>query len=138
MEWMTIAGILIFGFLSLLHFYWAFSGQPVSAKVIPVIEGRKSFEPGMFLTILVALALAVCGMVLWVLGFYSSDNFPFFDYVVIAGWVLSAIFLLRAIGDFNSVGVFKKNKNSEFAKYDTLFYSPLCFVLSMMFLLLLI
>ncbi len=45
-------------------------------------------------------------------------------------WLTAVIFLLRAIGDFRYVGVFKRHRESSFAKLDTLLYSPLCLLLA--------
>ena len=39
------------------------------------------------------------------------------------------VLLLRAIGDFNLVGFFKRIRGSAFARMDTWFYSPLCVLL---------
>ncbi len=41
-------------------------------------------------------------------------------------WIIPAIFILRAIGDFKYVGVFKKIKDTEFAKADSKWFVPLC------------
>jgi len=39
---------------------------------------------------------------------------------------LTAIFTIRAIGDFKYVGFFKSNKEGLFAYWDSKLYSPLC------------
>ncbi len=52
------------------------------------------------------------------------------------GWLISAIFIIRAIGDFNAVGFFKKIKQTEFANYDTKYFSPLCLSLGAVFIML--
>ena len=41
-------------------------------------------------------------------------------------YVVVTVFFLRSIGDFNYVGFFKKIKNTQFAKNDTKYFSPLC------------
>ena len=41
-------------------------------------------------------------------------------------WIIAALFLLRAIGEFKYVGFFKKVNTTKFAKMDTKYYSPLC------------
>ncbi|MGR6127766.1 DUF3995 domain-containing protein [Paenibacillus sp. SER-28] len=43
--------------------------------------------------------------------------------------LLSCVFILRSIGDFKWVGFFKRKKGTVFAKWDTVLYSPLCFLL---------
>ena len=133
MKIIAISGVLIFGFLSLIHIYWAFGGAAGVYKAIPVINSKPVFSPNRFITIVVALALAICGLVALALGFSTWINIPLFQYVIYLGWVIAGVFFLRAIGDFKLVGFFKKVKDSEFAKYDSWFYSPLCLALSLMF-----
>ncbi len=58
-------------------------------------------------------------------GNFISLSVPSFI-LAYAGWAISAIFILRAIGDFKYVGFFKSVTGTEFASLDTMFYSPLC------------
>ena len=46
--------------------------------------------------------------------------------IIYSGWTIVIIFLLRSVGDFNMVGIFKKIKGTKFAKYDSMVYVPLC------------
>lgn len=46
------------------------------------------------------------------------------------GVSIPIIFLVRAIGDFNYVGFFKKTKNTHFAKMDRKYFSPLCLLIA--------
>jgi len=133
MDLIVITSALIFGSLSLLHVYWAFGGEVGVYKAIPTKDGQLVFSPSRFMTLFVALSLAICGAVVLLLGYRVQFNIPFFQYVVYIGWVFAGLFLLRAIGDFKLVGFFKTVKDSEFARYDSLFYSPLCLVLSLVF-----
>ena len=41
-------------------------------------------------------------------------------------WVISLLFLLRTIGDFRYVGFFKSVTDTNFARWDTILFSPLC------------
>ncbi|TGL35072.1 DUF3995 domain-containing protein [Leptospira koniambonensis] len=118
------SGVLFF--LSALHIYWAFGGKLTSVTVIPETNGKPTFIPSKGLTLLVALALFGFGTVaLWSSGniFYPNRISAIFSLLV------SFIFLGRAIGDFRLVGYFKKIKNTKFAKYDYLLYSPVCVIL---------
>jgi uncharacterized protein DUF3995 len=45
-------------------------------------------------------------------------------------WVLSLVFLLRAVGNFRSFGFFKTITETPFAHWDTWLYSPLCLLLT--------
>jgi hypothetical protein len=47
-------------------------------------------------------------------------------------WTIAVIFTLRAIGDFNYVGFFKKIKHTKFGKNDTKYFSPLCLTIGIL------
>jgi hypothetical protein len=47
-------------------------------------------------------------------------------------WVIAGIFVVRAIGDFNYVGFFKKMRNTPFGQNDTRYYSPICLVIGIL------
>ncbi|MFK7787808.1 MAG: DUF3995 domain-containing protein [Crocinitomicaceae bacterium] len=40
-------------------------------------------------------------------------------------WFITSIFILRAVGEFNYVGLFKPIKDTDFAKADSSIFSPL-------------
>ena len=46
---------------------------------------------------------------------------------------LAAVFGLRTAGDFRLVGLFKRERQSPFARCDTFIFTPLCFALSAAF-----
>ncbi|WP_241675049.1 DUF3995 domain-containing protein [Paenibacillus luteus] len=46
------------------------------------------------------------------------------------GWTLAVVFLIRSVGEFNTVGLFKRIRKTPFARMDTFVYSPLCLFLS--------
>ncbi|TGN03219.1 DUF3995 domain-containing protein [Leptospira dzoumogneensis] len=118
-------------FLSALHIYWAFGGKLTSVTVIPETNGKPTFVPSRGLTLLVALALFGFGTVaLWSSGNIFSPNRT----SAIFSLLIAFIFLGRAVGDFRLVGYFKKIKNTKFAKYDYLIYSPVCILLGISYL----
>jgi hypothetical protein len=45
---------------------------------------------------------------------------------------ISFVFLLRALGDFNHFGFFKRAADSAFAHWDTWLYSPLCLFIALL------
>jgi hypothetical protein len=49
--------------------------------------------------------------------------------------VLAAVFFLRAIGEFRLVGFFKRVRNTRFARWDTLLFSPLCLFMALVLML---
>ncbi|TGK04436.1 DUF3995 domain-containing protein [Leptospira selangorensis] len=118
-------------FLSALHIFWAFGGKLESITVIPETNGKPTFVPSRGLTLLVAFALFGFGAVaLWSSGNIFSPN----KTSAVFSLLIAFIFLGRAVGDFRLVGYFKKIKNTKFAKYDYLIYSPVCILLGISYL----
>lgn len=121
--------------LSVIHFYWALSPKSLpSTKVIPYVAGKPALHPKRITTCVVAFFLALIAI------FALELAFPFINFpswlLKLGGTTLALLFLIRALGDFHLVGFFKSIKDSEFAFYDTRFYSPLCVMLGMLFLIL--
>jgi hypothetical protein len=122
-----VFNIIIFTLIAVIHVYWAFGGKWGGEHVIPKLEGKSTFEPGLVATLIVAVGLlgfaAVHARVLGCCDI-GSDY-----YVGVLILIIAGIFLLRAIGDFKYVGFFKKRKDSTFATYDSKYYSPLCLII---------
>lgn len=117
MNYIIIADSFIFIVLGLLHFYWAFGGTFALNKALPnTREGVKLFNPGKFLTIVVGVILLIFAYMVLKMDSYI--------------YILAILFAIRAIGDFNYVGFFKKTRSTPFAIYDTKYFSPLCFYLA--------
>ncbi len=129
---------VIFAFLSILHMYWAGGGKAGISKVIPVVEGESAIAPGKIITLLVSFSLLGIAAASFALAFMNIESHSYGRYFIYAGWFLSFVFLVRAIGDFKLVGFFKKHKGSEFAVYDTKYYSPFCLLVSAVFALLVV
>ena len=115
----------IFTLLALLHVYWALGGKAGLAGAIPTLEGKPAFQPGRIATLAVAAALCACALLVAALAGWWNPPVSL-GILTKIGYALAALFLLRAIGDFNHVGLFKSKRDSRFAKLDTLYYSPLC------------
>ncbi len=130
MDILALTITVLFVLLGFFHFYWAVGGKTGVNKVIPTIDGKPSIEPGKIITALVGAAMVGVGAVSYLLGFVKLDEVPYGKYIVYVGWLLSVVFVVRAVGDFNLVGFFKKHKTSEFAEYDTKYYSPICLSVS--------
>ena len=116
-EYIILLNSFIFITFAIIHFYWAFGGTFALNNALPTTrEGVKLFDPGKFLTIVIGVILLLFAyMVL------KMDSYIF---------LLAILFAIRTIGDFNYVGFFKKIKSTPFAIYDTKYFSPLCFYLS--------
>lgn len=129
--------ILIFAALSALHVYWAVGGQWALAASIPSTStGEKLFNPGRVGTWIVALGLLAFAL----LTYLHLNNFypaiaPYLNQLTLG---IAFIFLMRTVGDFKYIGLFKKVKGTPFAKQDTKIYIPLCFYLAMSCLLIVI
>ena len=121
----------VFTLLSALHLYWALGGQQASGAVVPTRpDGATLFRPGPALTLLVAGGLlAFALLTVATTGLFSRWLAPRF--VTIADYLIAAVFLLRALGDFRFVGFTKRVKGTAFAANDTAYYTPLCAVLGL-------
>jgi hypothetical protein len=119
----------VFVSLGLLHVYWALGRGSASAAVIPFHNGKPLFTPTPAASLLVALALLACALL--VLGSLGVLRFGLPDWLFRIGvWGVAAAFLLRAIGDFRYLGLFKTVRGTAFARNDSWFYSPLCVVIA--------
>ncbi|MEQ1554802.1 MAG: DUF3995 domain-containing protein [Ferruginibacter sp.] len=124
---------LIFLFISSIHFYWAFGGQWGSDAVLPTRadNNTKVLNPSILPTLIVAFGLLGFGLFILVMSGLISYNIPQWlnNYGL---WIIVSIFTLRAIGDFNYVGFFKKIKHTKFGKNDTKYFSPLCLTIGVL------
>lgn len=128
---------LIFVGLSVLHFYWAAGGKWALGSSIPsTTTGELLFNAGKIGTLIVAIGLLCFALVIYfhLASFYAPIN-PYLDYITLA---IAFIFLIRTVGDFKYVGLFKKIKATSFAINDAKIYIPLCFYLALSCLLIVI
>ena len=129
----SILLFLIFLSISLIHFYWAFGGKWGGDSVIPTKKDGNTFlfNPGIFATVIVAFGLLSFGIFVLIKSGLIIFQLP--DLIDRYGlWMIASIFLLRAIGDFNYVGFFKKIKDTKFGKNDTNYFSPLCLLIGLL------
>ena len=91
----------------LLHVAWAFGLHWGASAALPESQGRPAYTPSRAATLLVAAALGVAGLLVLVhSGVLPTPISPRWTRILL--WVASAVFALRAIGDFRLVGFFKK------------------------------
>ena len=123
---------VIFILLGAIHIYWGMGGKWGSKQALPQnLETEKPvFLPGLVACFIVALGLFSMAFLTLNQADIININLPnvLKNYGMYA---IGAIFLLRALGDFKYAGFFKSIKNTEFAKLDTLFYTPLCLYLGL-------
>ncbi|KIM10380.1 MAG: hypothetical protein KU37_10595 [Sulfuricurvum sp. PC08-66] len=132
MFFLTIITITLLIIIGLMHLYWVLGGTKGLDKALPTKDGVRLLNPPKALTFLVAIVLWGFSYVAFSLYFDTAHT----KSMVYMGWMISAIFFLRAIGEFNAVGFFKKIKNTPFAVYDTKYFSPLTLFWSIIFALL--
>lgn len=113
--------------LSVLHIYWALGGTWWKENVLPTVEHTKAFTPGVGMTMVVAIGLLVFALVHCSVWFASAWVYPWVMQSALLA--IGCIFVLRAIGERNLMGFFKKVRHTKFAYYDTRIYSPLCLVI---------
>ncbi len=127
-ETMFYIGLLLTGvflILSAIHVYWAFDGEIGKTAAVPVrADGQQSFTPSKAATLAVAVALFLFAALVFSVGVQNSTMLQPLC------WGLAFILFLRAVGDFRLVGFFKRPSMSDFAKYDSRYYSPLCLLLT--------
>lgn len=121
---------LILLFLSGIHLYWAVGGKWGIQSVLPTTPEEKIvLQPRWVDSVVVGVVLAIMGILFAVKsGLFELHFLP--NWLLAYGlYVVSGIFLLRAMGDFKYVGFFKQIKTTKFGKNDTKYYSPLCLFL---------
>jgi hypothetical protein len=133
MSVITIFAILALSLIGLLHFYWALGGEVGMDIAVPTLDGKRLINPGKIAALIVGMALFGFAFIAYILYFYDLSLSTYREYFIISGWILSGIFTLRGIGEFNAVGLFKKIKSSEFAYYDTRFYTPFALAMGLIF-----
>ena len=127
---------LVFIALSVIHIYWGLGGKWGFDAAIPTNErNEKMLSPKMTACFTVAFGLLFFALIISVKSGLININMPawLMNYGV---WIIAAIFLLRAIGDFRYIGFFKKIRHTVFGKSDSRYYSPLCLIISILSLLL--
>jgi len=121
----------VFAALAGLHLYWAAGGRFGADVTVPTVDGKASFTPSPTATVIVAGAFILAMIV--VLGRIGALDDLAPEWLFRWGtWAIALVFLLRAIGEFNLVGFFKRVRNTQFARWDTFVYSPLCVAIAAM------
>ncbi len=120
---------IIFLALAIIHFNWVAGNKWGFDEALPTNErGERVLNPKKIDSAIVGFGL----LLFCVFYFFKSSIVDLHLPALVlnyAGWVISTIFIVRAIGDFKYIGFFKKVKQTPFAKMDTKVYSPLCLFL---------
>jgi Protein of unknown function (DUF3995) len=119
-----VALVLLLLFLSVAHLYWVVGGKVGRDLVVPERDGHPVFHPSAAGTALVAVALLAAATVV---GFRAGVVSVLVGAPLVrwGTWIVAVAFLLRAIGDFRWVGLFRRERESRFATWDARLYTPL-------------
>ena len=124
----SLASVL--ALLGALHVFWALGGRLGFGSAVPEVNGKRALKPTRAATFVVALTLfAASALVLGRAGVFSSLlPAALFKWPVL---LLGFVFLVRAVGEFRLVGLFKRVRGTSFARWDTWLFSPLCLGISL-------
>ena len=126
-EVLTIALAVVFSVLAAFYIYWAFGGSAGKSTAMPPSDSpyapssSGTFGIALYLLFSAAIVLALRGLIEVPLSPRIQIGFTY---------MLALSLLLRAIGDFQLIGFFKRIRNTRFAKCDTFLLSPLALVLA--------
>jgi len=121
----------------MLHFYWVAGGKWWLDKSLPMNSNQVITYPSRGLTFIVAIGLFFFATIIACFSKLIDCPLPnWVSKIVVYG--LAVIFFLRTLGDFKYVGFFRKIKNTTFAHYDALIYTPLSLTLCLLSILLII
>ncbi|WPR71255.1 DUF3995 domain-containing protein [Flavobacterium sp. NG2] len=130
----TLAIILftLFLFLSGIHFYWVLGGKWGIGAVFPTQPNDTNPKvPGAVPTIIVGIALFTISLFYLIrVKIYPLELPEFLNTYGLK--LITGLFVLRAIGEFNYIGFFKKHKETRFGINDTKYYSPLCLLIALL------
>ncbi|HIE44695.1 MAG TPA: DUF3995 domain-containing protein [Flavobacteriaceae bacterium] len=122
---LSILLFAIYTVLAYFHFYWFFGGVWGLKQAIPTKNKASSLSIPKIATLIVGFVLISFGLIYIIKLKLINVPIPAWiaNYIY---WFIPSIFIVRAIGEFQYVGFFKKIKNTEFAKADSKIFSPLC------------
>lgn len=129
-HYLALLALLIFGALAVLHLYWAFGPRGVTFAAIPTrSDGSATMNPGVVASLAVATLLAAAAFLVGESGGWWEPLLPrIVSLIGTAG--VAIVMALRGIGDFNYVGLFKRHRDSAFARNDTRYFTPLVLLLA--------
>ena len=124
--------ILVFFVLARIHFSWALGSSWGFMAALPInANGDLLLQPTVMDCAIVGVGLLAFG-IFYILQTHWVTN-PLSDKANrIIGWTIPSIFLLRAVGEFKYIGIFKPPMDTAFAQADFFFYSPLCLLIALL------
>jgi hypothetical protein len=129
---LAILGALVLGGLGTAHVAWAFGRRPNGVAVIPTRpDGTPVLAPGRGITLVVAVLLFFAAFLLLQQGGVGVALLPE-SVRRIGATGVAVVLLLRGIGDFRYVGLFKRERDTPFGRMDSRYYTPLVLALSLL------
>jgi hypothetical protein len=131
---LKIVGVVLvtaFLVLAAVHVYWAFGGRWGASVAVPRVDDKPAFRPGRTATLVVAGLLVAAAVIIAVRSRITPGEGASLQLARLGAWTLGAVFTLRAVGNFHTFGFFKAVRDSAFARYDTLLFSPLCMAIGL-------
>lgn len=129
---LSILLTIIFITLGLIHFNWVFGGTFGFAESLPTKEsGERVLNPKKMDSAIVGIGLTAFGIFYFLQTGFVEYELPTWV-MTYGGWIIPAIFLLRAIGEFKYVGFFKSVKTTTFGRLDTKLFTPLCLLITIL------
>jgi hypothetical protein len=120
--------VMVVGALSAVHLYWALGGGAGKVAAVPELDNRPAFIPSAASTFAVAIALALCAVLVAASAGLIVSKVPA-RWVTWLAYLLALALIARAVGDFRLIGFFKRVRDTRFARMDSAVYAPLCLVL---------
>lgn len=126
MTLISIALSALFVGLAVLHIYWAAGGKwGASAAVPSEANGAIAFTPGVAACLIVSAGFfAIAYLCAARAGLFTAP-WPN-NYTRVGLLIVAALFLARTIGDRKYMGITRRIRETEFARKDRRFYTPLC------------
>jgi hypothetical protein len=129
---LAILGALVLGGIGMAHLAWAFGRRPSGGAFIPTRpDGTPVLAPGRGITLVVAALLFLAAFLLLQRGGVGVALLPERIQLIGAAGV-AVVLLLRGIGDFRYVGLFKCERDTPFGRMDSRYYTPLVLALSLL------
>jgi len=123
---------IIFISLGIIHFNWVIGGNFGFSESLPTKEnGERVLNPKKIDSLIVGIGLTTFGVFYFLKSGLVDLNPPLWA-MKYGSWIIPSIFLMRAIGEFKYVGFFKSVKNTDFGKWDTKLFSPLCLAIGIL------
>lgn len=117
---------IIFISISLIHFLWGSGFNWGIENTLPTDEdGKRILNPRKMDCFIMGFGLLAMASFYFLMLSMFEINLKHWIFSI-GQWVIPSIFIVRAIGDFKYVGFSKRIKSTNFSKWDSKLYTPLC------------